>query len=96
MLESKETIEPEILEQVAKALNVSTKAIQTFDEEKAITIIQNNYDGTNSQVGFAYNFNSFEKWIEAIEKNKKLYNELLKSERERVALLEKMLAEKGK
>lgn len=101
LLESKETIEPEILEQVAKALNVSTKAIQTFDEEKAITFIQNNYEGANANassvvVGYQCTFNSFEKWIEAIEENKKLYNELLKSERERVALLEKMLAEKGK
>jgi transcriptional regulator with XRE-family HTH domain len=103
-LESKETIEPEILEQVASALNVSAKAIQSFDEEKAMTIIQNNYEGSNP--GAAYvgpanymnqcTFNALEKWVEAIEENRKLYNELLKSERDKIALLEKLLAEKEK
>lgn len=96
LLESKETIEPEILEQVAKALNTTVKAIQAFDEEKAITFIQNNYDGSNTRAGIAYNFNPLEKWVEAIEENKKLYNELLKSEREKIALLEKLLAQKEK
>jgi len=101
LLESKETVEPDILERVAKALNVPVKAIQSFDEERAITIIQNNYDGSNSNVenvvtGYHCNFNPIEKWLEVLEENKKLYNELLKSERDKIALLEKLLAEKEK
>jgi hypothetical protein len=36
-------------------------------------------------------FNPVDKWLEALDENKKLYEALLKSEREKVAILEKML-----
>ena len=39
ILEQKEVIEPELLEQVAKVLKVPVEAIKNFDEEKAINII---------------------------------------------------------
>ncbi|MCG8323498.1 MAG: hypothetical protein MI921_28645 [Cytophagales bacterium] len=39
-------------------------------------------------------FNPFDKWAEAMEENKKLYEALLESERKRIALLEKLLEEK--
>ena len=42
LLESKEVIEPELLIQVAKVLNVPEEAIRNFDEEKAVYNIQNN------------------------------------------------------
>jgi len=41
-------------------------------------------------------FNPIDKWVEAMEENKKLYEALLKSEREKIALLEKVLAGKEK
>jgi hypothetical protein len=37
-----------------------------------------------------------DKFLEVVEKNEKLYEALLKSEREKIALLEKMLNEKKK
>ena len=40
------------------------------------------------------NFNPLEKWLEALEENKRLYEALLKSEREKVAMLEELLREK--
>ena len=47
LLEAKETIEPAILDRVAKVLKVPVEAIKNFDEETAIVNIQNNYDGSN-------------------------------------------------
>ncbi len=35
LIEGKETIEPQILDEVAKALKVPVEAIKNFDEEKA-------------------------------------------------------------
>jgi transcriptional regulator with XRE-family HTH domain len=93
LLESKETLEPELLSQVAKALKVPEDAIKNFDEEKAIYNIQNNYEGStlNHSSNYQYNhqctFNPIDKLIELFEENKKLYQELLQSEREKIELL---------
>ncbi len=50
LLEGKETIEPQILDEVAKALKVPVEAIKNFDEETAIYNIQNNYDNAAHNV----------------------------------------------
>lgn len=47
LLETKETIDPETLEQIAKILKVPVDAIKNYNEEKAIYNIQNNYEGAN-------------------------------------------------
>src|SRR5690606_23564015 len=44
LLEAKETIEPDILEQVAKALKVTPEAIRSFSEDVAINIISNTFN----------------------------------------------------
>ncbi|WP_081147615.1 helix-turn-helix transcriptional regulator [Niastella vici] len=98
LLESKETIDPETLEQIAKTLKVPVEAIKSFNEEAAVNIIANTFQ--DESVAYAYNykctFNPLDKYIETVEKNEKLYEALLKSEREKIALLEKMLGEKKK
>lgn len=98
LLEQKETIEPDLLEQVAKALKVPAEAIKNFDEEKAINIFSNTYTNNDNSatvqgyfVNYTPNFNPLDKLLEVIEENKKLYERLLQSEKEKVALLEKML-----
>ncbi|RYE59202.1 MAG: XRE family transcriptional regulator [Sphingobacteriales bacterium] len=85
LLEAKENIEPEVLSEVAKALKVPEEAIKNFDEEKAIYNIQNNYD--NAAHNINYNFNPIDKLIEVYEENRKLYEQLLASEREKIELL---------
>ncbi|SKA06670.1 Helix-turn-helix domain-containing protein [Chitinophaga eiseniae] len=98
LLESKETVDPEILEQVAKALKVPAEAIKNFDEETAIHNIQNNYEGSVIHGGPTVNYkctiNPMDKWLEAMDENKKLYERLLQTEREKVEMLEKLLSEK--
>lgn len=94
LLEQKETIEPEILEQVAKVLKVPVNAIERFTTQAAVTYF-NTY---NEQVGTAVNgnanhctFNPLDELLKSWDKTKELYEQLLKVEREKAALLEKMI-----
>ncbi|GAB3921421.1 helix-turn-helix transcriptional regulator [Mucilaginibacter myungsuensis] len=89
LLEGKELIEEDILAQVAAILKVPVEAIKNFDEEKAIYNIQNNYEGSSSNYSGLYQctFNPLDKLIELVEENKKLYEQLLASEREKVEIL---------
>jgi transcriptional regulator with XRE-family HTH domain len=70
LLEQKETIEPDLLEQVAKALKVPKEAIENFDQETAIVNIQNNYEGStlhhsaNYQYNYQPTFNPIDKIVE--------------------------------
>lgn len=101
LLESKEDIDPALLNELAKALKVPAEAIKNFDEEKAIYNIQNNFEGSHNQGPngpYQCTFNPLDEFrnevIEnrrLVEENRKLYEELLKTEKEKVALLERML-----
>ena len=92
LLESKEIIEPELLSKVANALKVPEEAIKNFDEQAAVTYFNTFNDNSlsNSNGTFHANyctFNPIDKWLEVIEENKKLYERLLDSEREKVEIL---------
>jgi hypothetical protein len=71
------------------------EAIKNFDEEKAINIISNTFHDSavantfteNSQANFNCTFNPFDKIVE-------LYEALVKSEKEKVEMLQKMLDER--
>lgn len=97
LLEQKEQIDDPLLEQIAQQLKVPASAIKTFDEEMAIFNIQNNFEGSNTGATGIYTnnnnctFNPLEKYIEAVEANKVLYERLLHAEKEKNELLEKML-----
>lgn len=89
-LEQAETIEDEVLEKIAGVLGVSAEAIKNYSDEAVIYNIQNNYEGSHNQganVGHQVNFNPIDKLVELFEENKKLYERLLASEREKVELL---------
>ncbi|GAA4443468.1 helix-turn-helix transcriptional regulator [Ravibacter arvi] len=93
LLEQKEEIEQSILEQVAKILKIPAEAIKTFDEQSAVNIIASTVNNHDQSASVFYNavINPVEKWFEALEENKKLYERLLQSEREKVELLQKVL-----
>ena len=58
LLEQKEEIEPELLEQIAGLLKVPAEAIKNFDEEHAINIISNTFDnGSFLNTGYSPTFN---------------------------------------
>lgn len=94
-LESKEHIDPKILEDVAKILKVPVDAIKNFDPELALNIISNTFHQTAfiNSVG-TFNINPIEKWMEALDENKRLNAALLKEKDEKIELLEKILAKK--
>jgi transcriptional regulator with XRE-family HTH domain len=95
-LENQETIEPEIIEAVAKALGIPSEVISNFDEEKAMYNIQQNYDNATQNINYQHVVNPIDRYDQLVEKLEKLYDALLQSEREKNALLEKLLAEKSK
>jgi transcriptional regulator with XRE-family HTH domain len=90
-LEQKEALDKDMLEKVAKALKITPESIKSFSEESVINIISNTFTShdtsTMNAVNYYPTFNALEKMID-------LYEALLKSEREKIALLEKMLDKK--
>ena len=85
LLEGKESIEPELLEQVAKVLKVPVDAIKNFDEENAANYFNTfNDNSTGAFNNFQCNFNPLDKIIE-------LYERMLKSEKEKNQLLQKII-----
>jgi transcriptional regulator with XRE-family HTH domain len=89
-LEQKEALDKEMIEKIAQVLKVTPDAIKSFSEETVVNIIQNNYEGsTNNSSNYNHQctFNPLEKMVE-------LYEALLKSEREKIALLERMMDKK--
>ena len=95
-IESNETVEHDQLEKMARALGVSAQAIKDLDENAAVYNIVTNNSNNNAVSGFNNNctFNPLDKLMEVIEKNEKLYEKLLKSEQEKVAMLERFLEER--
>lgn len=90
----KETIEPQLLEEIAEALKVPVEAIKNFDEDAAINYINTFNDSCVNHGAFmgnygTYNFNPIDQWLQALEENKKLYERLLKEKDEKIALLQK-------
>lgn len=91
LLEQKETIEPDLLEQIAKALKVPAEAIKNFDEEAAINIIANTFNDTS----FSHNiFHPHQCTFNPIEKIVELYEALVKSEKEKVEMWQRLFDEK--
>jgi len=90
-IEKSATIDDAKLKIIADGLEVSVEAIENFNEDAAINNVQNNYDSAvvNSQINYQYN--PVDKLVEVFEENKKLYERLLASERQKVELLEAML-----
>ncbi|GAB2815652.1 helix-turn-helix transcriptional regulator [Ferruginibacter profundus] len=89
LLEGKEVIDDSLLEQLATVLKIPVAAIKSFDEEAVVNIISNtvhNHDNASANSLFNYypTFNPIEKIIE-------LYDALLKSEKEKVEMLQKLL-----
>lgn len=90
-LEQKEALDKDMIEKIAKVMKVTPESIKTFSEESVVNIISNTFTShdtsTMNAVNYYPTFNALEKMIE-------LYDALLKSEREKIALLEKMLEKK--
>ncbi len=92
-LEQKEIIDQAFLKDIAKAMNVSTDIIERMTEDAANNFI-NTFNDT-SAFNYQCTFNPLEKYVEAIEENKRLYEELLKAEKEKFTILQEKFTKKG-
>ncbi|WP_026904898.1 helix-turn-helix domain-containing protein [Pedobacter glucosidilyticus] len=90
-LEQSEKIEEEVLDKIAKALGVTAEGLKKFNEETILNIISNTFTSNDTSTINAINiqptFNPIDKLIEVYEENKKLYEKLLASEREKIEIL---------
>ncbi len=90
LLEQKEVIEAELLQQVAKALEVPVSAIENFDDEAAVAYINtfNDHSSNSGSIGNNYNceltFNPIDKVVE-------LFERLLAAEKEKTDLMKEIL-----
>jgi transcriptional regulator with XRE-family HTH domain len=96
LLENKETIEPELLAQVSRALNVPEEAIRNFDEAVAINIISNTFNNHDNSatlqghyINYSPSFNPIDKIVSLYDEKVALMERLLRSEQEKVELLKK-------
>lgn len=84
-LEQAEHIDDEKLELIARGLGVTADSIRNFNEDAMINNFGNEFHEGSSLIN--YNFNPIEKIVE-------LYDALLKSEKEKNELLQKLLNQK--
>ncbi|MGY4540012.1 transcriptional regulator with XRE-family HTH domain [Mucilaginibacter sp. UYNi724] len=89
-IEQSADVEDVALNKIAVALGITSEAIKNFTEESIFnyfnTFNDNSGAGAWSTNG-TFNFNPIDKLVEVFEENKKLYEQLLQSEREKIELL---------
>jgi hypothetical protein len=93
MLEQKDVIEDDILNQISNSLKIPVEAFQNFDEEQAIDIISNTF-GDNACVGnpnSTFNLNPVEELKKLHEEKIALFERMLKEKDEMMARLEKLI-----
>lgn len=83
LLEQKETLDAPTLDKVAKALGVTADAIKNFNEDATMSNISCNFNDN----AIAFQFNPIDKIVE-------LYERLLKAEKEKNDLLDKLMKQK--
>ena len=93
VLEARETIELPLLQRIAQIMHLPVEAFQNFDEEQAINIISNTINNHDQSAVIQYNpvFNPTEKWLDALEENKKLYERMLQQQQEMIEQLKQLI-----
>ncbi|WP_118976008.1 helix-turn-helix domain-containing protein [Taibaiella koreensis] len=92
-LETKETIEPALLQQVAAILKVPVAALENMDDEGAINIIANTFTDNDEAIAvgnidnYKCNFNPLDKMVE-------LYERMIAQQAEMIEKLERLIKEK--
>lgn len=93
-LEQKEALDAKQIEEIAKILKVSPDIIKYMTDDAANNFINtfNDHSGFN----FQFTFNPLDKYVEAMEANKVLYERMLASEKEKYEMLQKIIEAKLK
>lgn len=85
--EKKDKLEQEILEKIAKALDIPMEAITELNEGASINIFSGTWQDNSSANGYSQTFNPIDKVVE-------LYERLLKSEQDKNAILQEVLKDR--
>lgn len=102
LMEQKETIESNLLEQVAAIFKIPVEAIENLDEEQAVNIIANTFHtNDNATVGIGGNssngnddnriFHPIDKLVQLHEEKIILYERMLKEKDDIIDRLEKLI-----
>ncbi|TDE01542.1 helix-turn-helix domain-containing protein [Flavobacterium sandaracinum] len=93
MLEQKDVIENNILNQISAVLKIPVEAFQNFDEEQAVNLISCNFSDNamfNNKIE-VFNNNPIEEIKKLHEEKIALYERMLKEKDEMMARLEKLI-----
>lgn len=85
--EKRGNLEPEVIEKIAKALDIPEEAITELGEATSINIFSGTWQDNANCQNYNPTFNPLEKVVE-------LYERLLKAEQEKVAMLQEVLKDK--
>lgn len=85
--EKRSNLEPEVIEKIAKALDIPEEAITELGEATSINIFSGTWQDNANCQNYNPTFNPLEKVVE-------LYERLLKAEQEKVAMLQEVLKDK--
>lgn len=92
-IEKKEIIEPETVEKLAKALDIPIEAITELTKENSVNIFSGNWSDQATSLNIGSNV-SVAPTFNPIDKVAELYERLLKSEQEKISLLQEVLRDK--
>ncbi|HIC8645974.1 helix-turn-helix domain-containing protein [Elizabethkingia meningoseptica] len=91
LLEQKESVEKDILEQVAKILKVPTEAIENFDEDSAINIIANTINNNDNATMTNPSVFNYQPSFNPVDKMVELYERMLEQQKEMIEKLERLI-----
>ncbi|TLV03352.1 helix-turn-helix domain-containing protein [Dyadobacter luticola] len=93
LLEQKEKIDSDILDQVSAILKIPSEAIRNFDEEKAVNIISNTFDNGSMLNAINNNptFHPIDKLMQLHEEKIALYERMLREKEEMMGRLERLI-----
>ncbi len=95
LYEKKEKLDAEILEKIAKALDIPVEAITELEQGTAINIFSGTWnDNASNSVNYNPTFNPIDKVVELYDEKMALYERMLKEKDEAISLLHEVLKEK--
>ena len=92
--EKKEKLEQDILDRVAKALDIPVEAITQLEQGTAVNIVSNTFNDNASASNVNYNhptFNPLDKVVELFEEKNALYERMLKEKDSVIELLQEVV-----
>ncbi|MCT6869874.1 MAG: helix-turn-helix transcriptional regulator [Apibacter sp.] len=92
--EKKEKLEQDVLDKVAKALDIPVEAITELEQGTAINIISSTLHDNSGSIFNSPTFNPLDKVVQLYDEKIALYERMLKEKEEAISLLHEVLRDK--